>query len=90
MKNLEKLINEAVNDTLAENGLGSKEVIEESYIVQAGKFDLQTELLSQKTKKSHAELLEGYTKELNKISTALDGVDKSATNLNNSQLEVLK
>ena len=90
MKNLEKLINEAVNDTLAENGLGSKEVIEESYIVQTGKFDLQTELLSQKTKKSHAELLEGYTKELNKISTALDGVDKSATNLNNSQFRSLK
>jgi orotate phosphoribosyltransferase-like protein len=48
MKNLEKLINEAVNDTLAENGLGSKEIIEEAYVVQAGKFDLQTELLSQK------------------------------------------
>ena len=90
MKNLENLIKEAVDDTLKENGLSKKEVLEEAYAVQTGKFNLQTELLSQKTKKSHSELLEGYAKKLNEISSALDGVDKSSANLNNSQLRSLK
>ena len=90
MKNLENLIKEAVDDTLKENGLSKKEVLEEAYAVQTGKFNLQTELLSQKTKKSHSELLEGYAKKLNEISSALDGVDKSSANLNNSQFRSLK
>ena len=91
MKNLENLIKEAVDDTLRENGLSKEEeVLEEAYAVQTGKFNLQTELLSQKTKKSHSELLEGYAKKLNEISSALDGVDKSSANLNNSQFRSLK
>ena len=51
---------------------------------------MQTELLSSKTKKSHKELLDGYVKTLNRISSELDGVDKSSANLNNSQFRSLK
>ena len=93
--NLEKLIKDAVDQTLFEKGLNihksekdeteikqdNTNVISEAYVTQAGKFDLKTELLSQKTKKAHQELLEGYVKELNTISSKLDGVDKSAANL---------
>ena len=102
--NLEKLIKDAVDQTLFEKGLNTHKsnkskteikqdtsnIMTEAYVTQAGKFDLKTELLSQKTKKAHQELLEGYVKELNAISSKLDGVDKSAANLNNSQFRSLK
>tara|TARA_B100000427_G_scaffold292363_1_gene269708 strand:- start:3793 stop:4530 length:738 start_codon:yes stop_codon:yes gene_type:complete len=102
--NLEKLIKDAVDQTLFEKGLNTHKsnkskteikqdtsnIMSEAYVTQAGKFDLKTELLSQKTKKAHQELLEGYVKELNAISSKLDGVDKSAANLNNSQFRSLK
>ena len=102
--NLDELIKNAIAETLSENGINTQKdkilktesnvdydsVISESYVAEAGKFNLGTELLSQKTKKAHQELLEGYVKELNDISAKLDGVDKSAANLNNSQFRSLK
>jgi Fe-Mn family superoxide dismutase len=98
MKNLDKIIREAIDSTLSENGLNNdlnsnttnKELVSESYVVEAGKFKLQTELLSSKTKKSHLDLLDGYTKKLNLISSQLDGVDKSSSNLNSSSFRSLK
>lgn len=104
MKDLDKIIKEAIDSTLNESGLTkhkSKEVknsvklethniISEAYVVSAGQFNLQTELLSSKTKKSHQELLEGYVKQLNEISSKLDGVDKSSANLNSSSFRSLK
>ncbi len=101
MKDLNELVKEAVEKTLRENNLKTEPVtnkrsneksqmISEAYVTQSGKFDLRTELLSQKTKKAHQELLDGYVKELNDISARLDGVDKSKANLNNSQFRSLK
>ena len=99
---LEKIIENALRETLNEKGYGNileekeaknsnnAEPLNEAYVAQAGTFNLQTELLSQKTKKQHQELLEGYVRELNDISNKLDGVDKSAANLNNSQFRSLK
>ena len=101
---INSLIKKAVEETLNENGLlsqknkevknsettSSKNVIEEAYVTQAAKFDLKTQLLSDKTKKSHQELLEGYVKQLNEISAKLDGVDRSAANLNHSTFRSLK
>lgn len=102
---LENLIDNIIKETLNENGLGNlnkkQEVISsskpdnnmninESYVAQAGKFNLSTELLSDKTKKQHQELLEGYVRELNDISNKLDTVDKLAANLNNSVYRSLK
>lgn len=101
MKDLSELVKEAVEKTLRENNLENESVVgksdnkksqilAEAYVTQSGKFNLQTELLSQKTKKAHQELLEGYVKQLNDISARLDGVDKSSANLNNSQFRSLK
>lgn len=102
---LENLIDNIIKETLNENGLGNlnkkQEVISsskpdnnmninESYVAQAGKFNLSTELLSDKTKKQHQELLEGYVRELNDISNKLDTADKLAANLNNSVYRSLK
>jgi len=102
--NIDKLIKQAIAETLQERGIDTQEstliqtennvknerVMSESYVAEAGKFNLGTELLSQKTKRSHQELLEGYVKELNDISAKLDGVDKSSANLNNSRFRSLK
>lgn len=100
--NLDNLIKEALEETLSERGYKNilnesenktakkTEPLNEAYVAQAGSFDLQTELLSSKTKKQHQQLLEGYVNELNDISAKLDGVDKSAANLNNSQFRSLK
>ena len=96
MKDLEKIINNALNEVLTEKGIleeqkqKDSEIISESYVTQAGKFNLKTELLSGKTKKAHQELLEGYVETLNKISASLDGVDKSSANLNMSAFRSLK
>ena len=101
---INNLIKKAVAETLEEKGLitnSNKEsltetnsslndVISEAYVAEAGKFNLKTELLSDKTKKAHQELLEGYVKNLNKVSAKLDGVDKSSANLNHSDFRNLK
>jgi len=104
MKTLQEIIDNAVFDVMSESGITNqknkkaqtenkqvnKSLIKEAYVTQAGTFDLQTELLSDKTKKSHKKLLEGYVETLNKVSASLDGVDKSSANLNSSQFRSLK
>lgn len=104
MKDLNTIIREAIDSTFEENGInnsnaaenlnrdnsGDREVLSEAYVAQAGKFDLQTELLSSKTKKAHQENLEDYVDKLNKISAKLDGVDKASANLNHSDFRNLK
>lgn len=101
--NIKDLIKDAVDKTLNESGLTHhknknsltdsnvvSKNINESYVTQAGKFNLQTELLSTKTKKAHQELLEGYVKKLNEVAVKLDGCDKNNANLNNSEFRSLK
>ena len=95
MNKLEDIISKAVSDTLQEKGVNNRQEkkskrLDEAYVTQVGKFDLQTELLSSKTKKAHQQLLEGYVETLNKISASLDGVDKSSANLNMSAFRSLK
>jgi Fe-Mn family superoxide dismutase len=72
-----------------ELGLKDK-ILNESYVVQAKKYDLPTELLSDKSKKDHQELLAKYVKSLNEISTKLDTVSRSEANLNCSEFRCLK
>ncbi len=84
------LLSNENNKNLTENNIESDRVISEAYVAEAGKFKLKTELLSEKTKKAHQELLEGYVEQLNKVSAKLDGVDTSSANLNNSEFRSLK
>jgi len=89
MSDIKKLINEAIDEALNSSD-SNKEVISEAYVTQAAKFNLNTELLSSKTKAEHQKLLEGYSKKLNEISAKLDGCDKSGANLNHSEFRSLK
>ena len=101
---LDKIIKEAIDQTLLESGLttnkrkeiktgsklDNKDVMSEAYVTQSTKFDLKTELLSNKTKRAHQELLDGYVEKLNEVSAKIDGSDKSSANLNNSEYRSLK
>jgi len=76
-------------------GLPSREekkekALQEAYVTQAKKFDLRTELLSNKNKRAHLELMEGYIESLNSISAQLDGVDRSTVSANQSEFRSLK
>lgn len=92
MKNLQEIVNEAVNEVFNGKDKENKDrnILSEAYVTESGQFSLQTELLSQKTKIAHKELLDGYVEKLNKISASLDGVDKSSANLNHSSFRALK
>jgi len=81
---LEKIIRETL-------GLKKPEkTLNESYVLQAEKYDLTTDLLSQKTNTAHQELLEGYVEIANNISAKLDSADKTAANENDSAFRTLK
>ena len=76
-------------------GLPSREekkekALQEAYVTQAKKFDLRTELLSNKNKRAHLELMEGYIETLNQISAQLDAVDRSTVSANYSEFRGLK
>ena len=71
--------------------LGLKtDTLNESYVTQAKKYNLTTELLSDKNKAAHQKLLENYVKTLNEVSTKLDTVDREGANLNHSEFRGLK
>lgn len=96
---INKIINEAVNEELIQKGYvkskSSKKsydskLIEESYSLSVNKFNLKTELLSDKNKAAHQDLLENYAKTLNEVSAKIDGEDRSEANLNHSNFRSLK
>jgi Fe-Mn family superoxide dismutase len=101
-KKLEELLKKSVTQTLQEkNVLGkyskvnestknNKALLTEAYVAQPTKFNLNTELLSDKTKTTHQELFEGYIKELNATSAELDTADRENVNPNHSQFRSLK
>ena len=69
-----------IKQTILESlGMDQKEVIQEAYVTAPKQFDLATELLSEKTKKSHEKLYHGYIEKLNKTSAQLDTVDRAGS-----------
>jgi len=82
-KDLSKNIRESL-------GFDKAESISESYVAQPKTFNLQTELLSPASKKSHLELYDQYIKDFNRISAELDTVDRSDVNSNHSKFRDLK
>ena len=96
---INKIINEAVNEELTKKGYiknkknhdkPKNSLLKESYSLTVNKFDLKTELLTDKNKSAHQELLENYVKKTNEVSAKLDGVERSDANLNHSNYRSLK
>lgn len=70
--------------------LGLTAKLNESYVTQAQKYSLNTELLSDKNKAEHQKLLENYVESLNEISVKLDTADRDEANPNNCEFRSLK
>ncbi len=83
MEKLEKSVLDEIKKSISKN-------INEAYVTQAKKYDLNTELLSEKSKEEHQKILEGHVKRLNEISASLDSVELELANLNSSKLRSLK
>lgn len=92
MKISEKFLESVVSEALSETPALSKSAkrVDEAYVVQSKKFDVKTESLSEKSKKSHQELMDGYVKALNEVSAKLDTADRENSNPNNSDFRNLK
>ena len=80
---IKKLIRETLN-------VKKDKPLNESYVTKARKYDLPTELLSDKTKTAHQELLAGYVESLNSVSAKLDTVSRDDASLNTSAFRSLK
>tara|TARA_B100001287_G_C22499948_1_gene443153 strand:+ start:94 stop:771 length:678 start_codon:yes stop_codon:yes gene_type:complete len=82
----DKTLKQIIREELGLKG----ESLNESYVVQAKKYNLPTELLSEKNKKEHQGLLAKYVDALNEVSTKLDTVSRDDSNLNWSEYRALK
>lgn len=74
-----------IKDTLAVNN-----TLNEGFAAQPKQINLKTDFLSPGNVQNHIELYQGYIENFNKTSTALDSVDKSDVNSNNSRFRSLK
>mgnify|MGYP000458726002 CR=1 FL=1 len=83
MKNLKKELQEAIDTSL-------KGVLEEAYVLEPEKFSLQTDALSETTKKLRQEEFENYVSTLNRVSAQLDGADRENANSYSSDFRSLK
>ena len=83
MKDLKKEIVSEIRKSFGGN-------LDEAYVTQAKKYELSTELLSEKTKGSHQEILDAHVKKLNEVSAFLDTAERELADINNSKLRSLK
>jgi Fe-Mn family superoxide dismutase len=82
-KNLNRDVRKAI-----ETSLGN--VLNEAYVVEAKKYDLRTDLLSDATKQSQQKELDEFVAALNKVSAELDGADREDANNKASNFRSLK
>ena len=64
--------------------------LSEAYVVQAKKYDINTDMLSKKVIDANVENLQGYVNALNDVSAKLDSVDRSAANEKDSSFRGIK
>tara|TARA_B100001057_G_C22867291_1_gene957103 strand:+ start:3012 stop:3689 length:678 start_codon:yes stop_codon:yes gene_type:complete len=83
MESLEKKIISEIRRSLGKE-------VNESYVAQAKKYDLNTELLGEKTKAAHQEILEAHVEKLNEVSAFLDSAERELADVNNSKIRSLK
>ena len=83
MKNLKKELQEAIDGSL-------KGVLNEAYVLEPKKFKLQTEALSDATKKARQQEFENYVETLNRVSAQLEGADRETANNYSSDYRSLK
>jgi Fe-Mn family superoxide dismutase len=86
----EQEILKAINETLYKDSKKEEKQLSESYVVQAKKYDLNTDMLSKKAITANVENLHEYVDALNDVSAKLDSVDRSASNPKDSSFRGIK
>jgi len=85
----DKQILAIINDTLGLNKAQPKK-LQEAYVLQPKHYDVQTDILSQKSVSANVEELKLIIKSANQISAKLDSVDRSNVNSYDSEFRSLK
>jgi Fe-Mn family superoxide dismutase len=80
----EKELKKIISDSLGKSRMN------EAYVTTSKKYELNTEMLSEKAKQAHQELFEKYTEQLNKVSAQLDVASREDANPNYSEFRSLK
>lgn len=81
-------IRKAVDRATAE--VTGRKSLKEAYVVQGKEYDKKTDTLSDKSFSAHKELLEGYVKALNEISSKLDTAPREGVTSNDAVFRSLK
>ena len=82
-KNLNREIKKAIEESLGN-------VLNEAYVVEAKKYSLRTDLLSDATKKAQQQELNEFVAALNRVSAELDGANTEDANNKASNFRSLK
>ena len=75
---------------IIKDSLKTPKVLSEAFVGQEKKFNIVTDLMSDKNIDNHIELYRGYIENFNKASAKLDSVDRSDVNSNHSEYRNLK
>ena len=82
-KNLSRKIKEAIETSLGD-------ILNEAYVVEAKRYNLRTDLLSDATKKAQQQELDGFVAALNRVSAELEGANREDANNKASNFRSLK
>ena len=80
----EKELKKIISDSLGKSRMN------EAYVTTSKKYELNTEMLSEKAKDAHQKLFEAYSTQLNKVSAQLDVASREDANPNYSEFRSLK
>lgn len=75
---------------LSEGNAKTRPVLKEALVAPPQTFHLNTERLSEETKRAHEQLYQGYVEKFNRTSSALDGANVHEANANRSDYRSLK
>ena len=75
---------------IIKESLKTPKVLNEAFVGQEKKFNIVTDLMSDKNIDNHIALYRGYIENFNKTSAKLDSVDRSDVNSNHSEYRNLK
>ena len=75
---------------IIKESLKTPKVLNEAFVGQEKKFNIVTDLMSDKNIDNHIALYRGYIENFNKTSAKLDSVDRSNVNSNHSEYRNLK
>tara|TARA_B100000282_G_C31697229_1_gene474436 strand:+ start:138 stop:833 length:696 start_codon:yes stop_codon:yes gene_type:complete len=85
-----KLFNSKAKQAIRKTLKSANKNLNEAYIAQEKKFDINTDFLSNENIANHIKLYQDYLEKFNKCSAKLDSIDKAAAHTNHSDYRSVK